>query len=251
MIRYWRGESLEILEAIAFNLLVAIIGGILGWLAKLCFTNRKRISLFTKSKIYASERIRISAAYLFRIEIDGKYLLIAGKRIHQYQPVGGVYKVFAGFSHIKEDLNIHKNTGFDEDEEIIDDLRMTIPGKDLIKFIDWFDSRKDREVETLREFKEELVDSKYLPESAIFAFNPEYIKSSSRRLHFSKHFQMKELLMFDIYEIRLNDECKTAINNAIRETDKLVLASAEDIKKNCIVIHKQSVSIGEHALNIL
>nr|WP_241158244.1 hypothetical protein [Adlercreutzia sp. ZJ138] len=35
----------------------------------------------------------MSAAYLFRIKVGGKYLLIRGNRIKdQYQPVGGVYK---------------------------------------------------------------------------------------------------------------------------------------------------------------
>ena len=39
--------------------------------------------------------VRISFAYLFRIKIDGKYLLVRNTRgTEKFQPVGGVYKLF-------------------------------------------------------------------------------------------------------------------------------------------------------------
>lgn len=45
--------------------------------------------------IDGSTPIRISFAYLFRIKIGNKYLLILnGRNTGKYQPVGGVYKIY-------------------------------------------------------------------------------------------------------------------------------------------------------------
>ncbi|WP_374123545.1 SMODS-associated NUDIX domain-containing protein [Leptotrichia hongkongensis] len=41
-----------------------------------------------------NKNIRLSCAYLFQIKQDGKYLLIKGNQIEQYQPVSGVYKYY-------------------------------------------------------------------------------------------------------------------------------------------------------------
>lgn len=45
-----------------------------------------------KEILFKNEEIRVSAAYLFRIKIENKYLLVKGNKISQYQPIGGVYK---------------------------------------------------------------------------------------------------------------------------------------------------------------
>jgi hypothetical protein len=41
-----------------------------------------------------------------------------------------------------------------------DDIAVFIPAKNAIKFLDWFNSRKEREISHWREFYEELVDGK-------------------------------------------------------------------------------------------
>ena len=43
--------------------------------------------------IKPTDQIRISFAYLFRIKVDGKYLLVRnGRNFDKFQPVGGAYK---------------------------------------------------------------------------------------------------------------------------------------------------------------
>lgn len=85
------------LENIGINLISSGICFLIGIFA----ANYRRIGLFVKSLIHRSEDIRFSIAYLYKIEIDDKYLLIKGSKIEQLQPVGGVYKVCSSFSTIE------------------------------------------------------------------------------------------------------------------------------------------------------
>ena len=41
------------------------------------------------------EYIRVSASYLFNIQLDNQYLLVKSERRNQYQPIGGCYKYFS------------------------------------------------------------------------------------------------------------------------------------------------------------
>ena len=51
--------------------------------------------LLRYNKIKKTDYIRISFAYLFRIKIGNKYLLIKNSRgTKKYQPIGGVYKFY-------------------------------------------------------------------------------------------------------------------------------------------------------------
>jgi len=91
-----------VLENIGTNLISSGIWFLIGIFA----ANYRRIGLFVKSLIHWSEDIRFSIAYLYKIKIDDKYLLIKGSKIEQLQPVGGVYKVCSSFSTIERKLNI-------------------------------------------------------------------------------------------------------------------------------------------------
>ena len=89
------------LENIGTNLISSGIWFLIGIFA----ANYRRIGLFVKSLIHWSEDIRFSIAYLYKIKIDDKYLLIKGSKIEQLQPVGGVYKVCSSFSTIERKMN--------------------------------------------------------------------------------------------------------------------------------------------------
>ncbi len=80
-----------------------------------------------------NKNIRLSCAYLFQIKQDGKYLLIKGNRIEQYQPVGGVYKYYNSFNEVKSKLELE-----DESESHFyenGDLKLITKGRYLIKFL--------------------------------------------------------------------------------------------------------------------
>ena len=146
--------------------------------------------------------IRISFAYLFRIKVGNKYLLIKNARgTGKYQPVGGVYK-FRGAE--KEALlnlfQIVDDDKIDIDDSSRDDYRLRLKNGDLRKFVKRFDGRADREniADLSREFKEELVCG---PVAGWDRIEYRVCGRHITGLQFSDHFQIYELLLADVVEL--------------------------------------------------
>lgn len=163
--------------------------------------------------------IRISFAYLFRIKIDGKYLLVRNERnTKKFQPVGGVYKMDdSEKNYLSENFNVLDDNKISIDESSRNDYRLRIKNKYLRKFIKRFDSTPNREtLENLsREFKEELVDKQII--------NWKNIKYKVCGRHvteiiYSKHFQIYELLLADVVEIMLTPKQETDLRKMITNT---------------------------------
>jgi hypothetical protein len=107
---------------------------------------------------HRNDEIRVSASYLYRIKVDAAYLLVRGRRItHQFQPVGGVYKRYPDSTGTLEKLGVKDDTRIPIDDSSREDLRVRVPGKKLLEFMRWYQSREGREVDTWREFQEELL----------------------------------------------------------------------------------------------
>ena len=234
------------LENIETNLISSGICFLIGIFA----ANYRRIGLFVKSLIHWSEDIRFSVAYLYKIKIDDKYLLIKGSKIDQLQPVGGVYKVCSSFSTIERNLNIifENERGFYEKE----DLRFCTKGKNIGKVLNWFDSRENREVAVYREFYEEIVKNNILPIEVLSSMKIEFLKQIKPRMAYSRHFKKNEILLFDIYEIHLPDEYIDMISKYVKEGNDLIkLVDREDIEKECVNIRGKSFKIGTHSQHII
>ena len=234
------------LENIETNLISSGICFLIGIFA----ANYRRIGLFVKSLIHWSEDIRFSVAYLYKIKIDDKYLLIKGSKIEQLQPVGGVYKVCSSFSTIERNLNIifENERGFYEKE----DLRFCTKGKNIGKVLNWFDSRENREVAVYREFYEEIVKNNILPIEVLSSMKIEFLKQIKPRMAYSRHLKKNEILLFDIYEIHLPDEYIDMISKYVKEGNDLIkLVDREDIEKECVNIRGKSFKIGTHSQHII
>ena len=206
-------------ENICTEVIAFIIGGILTWIV----TNRKTLKLSILALFWRKNDFRLSIAYLFRIKIDNKYLLIKGRRIDQYQPVGGVYKYYESFKDKFElyEIRSEHNTAFYEEN----DLRIFVKGKYIKKVLDWFGTMKNRECTVYREFTEELILSNYLDKTVL------------------DNIQIYDVSFIDKkYEKELMDVCKS--NN------DLILADYIDIKRQCIDIGGKSYKIGAHAEHI-
>lgn len=214
---------MEIIKDIIVNIVVAIIS----FLASIIYNNRRRIKIFGQSLFCRKKSIRLSCAYLFQIKYNNRYLLIKGKRIDQYQPVGGVYKYHESFNRLKEDLELSDESEIRFYEG--GDLRLIARGKYLLKFIDWFDTKKNREVTVIRELIEELEPAGLSIEQLIKETQIEYLKTIKEPIEFSPHFQMDELKIFDIFEADIPIE----ILNKVLESDDFCLVEGEDIEKNC------------------
>ena len=211
------------IQDIFVNLIVAFIT----FLASTIFHNRLRLKIYYQSLIRWNKNIRLSCAYLFRIRYNNKYLLIRGNRIDQYQPIGGVYKYYDSFNGLKENLELkdESESNFYENG----DLRLVTTGKHLVKFLDWFDTKKNREITVIRELIEELEPSGISIENLIKQSQIEYLKTVKEPITFSTHFQMDELKIFEIFEVKIPKE----ILDDVLKSEHYFSVKAEDIEKFC------------------
>ena len=146
--------------------------------------------------------IRLSVSYLFRIQLDDKYLLIRSDRFpQQFIPVGGVYKrlpqshtFFAGIKARSDDKIIL-------DSVSRNDLRIRLFGLYIPKFINWFSRGKGRELSPWREFYEELVEPGILSKKVFPYIFYNHVRTHVNGIKYSEHFECYELLIADIFEL--------------------------------------------------
>ncbi len=225
------------------------------YVAKKLWNIKDRIIIaFLCNTKYRETPIRLSISYLYKIKLDNKYLLVKSNRIpNQYQPVGGVYKTKKGASKLFHKLKVLSDDGYPYDNDLKDDLRIRVPGKNVMKFISWFESNTDRENNPLREFREELLDTNVLVPRQAFE-NIEYnsLERSMSKLHFSQKFQCPEILIKDIYEYIPNEEQEEIIRNIFNnETDYYRWFEQDEIISLGRTKDKKEFRVGEHTLDIL
>lgn len=250
------GEKEEKMDWGSFLLgvIASLVATLIATLCSKLWRNRKQLKLYGLTKVKPDEDIRMSAAYLFRIKVHGKYLLIKGGRIKsQYQPVGGVYKTFPGADSLLNDLGACPDDSMNSTFTDADDLRIQLPRRNAIRFLEWFDTRKNREISTLREFREELVVPGYLPDRVMETFNPEFIRQCERQLTRSKHLDINEILVHDVYEIRLCEEDQNALVDYASKHPggELILVDKKDITQKTAVIDGCFFAIAPTAEKVL
>lgn len=182
------------------GILVGIISGILIIYVDKFANEIDRLKHWLIAIRYRNTYIRLSISYLFRIKVKDKYLLIQGRRFPQLQPVGGVYKRLSGSVSFFQDIGALDDHLVPIDPVSQDDLRIRIKGKNLVVFLNWFDSEKDRETSPWREFYEELVKPGHFPEDLFPYIYHRHIKRYEHPFRFSKYSDSYELLIADIYE---------------------------------------------------
>lgn len=175
--------------------------------------------------------IRISFAYLYRIKIGNKYLLVKNERgTGKFQPVGGVYKLFDNEKmELKNRYQVKDDNKIPIDESSRDDYRLRIENKYLRKFVRRFDRKANREqiINLSREFKEELIDKGIINWSQI---SYRFCGRHMTELQFSDHFQCYELLLADIVELIPTAEQKEDLKQLLKQhSDVYCFANAEDI----------------------
>lgn len=235
-----------IIELLLNNALEKLISFLLG----AGLTNIRTVKLWFQSAFRWNKKIRFSISYLYKIKIDEQYLLIKGRNIEQYQPIGGVYKYKDSFSEKAEKWSItfEDPKGFYE----LGDLRFFTKGRYVRQILDWFDTRKNREVNVYREFYEELIEEGVLSLDSLLSTKFEYVETIKTKIKFSTHFQTDEILLYDIFRVHLSkeniDELKKELN---KNNSELILVSPKDIEKGHYQIGNLDRSIGAHAKHIL
>lgn len=143
--------------------IVLILGMLFTDLIYETIKNRKRIKLILHCKYLALKKqtIRFSMSYLYRIKISDKYLLVKNSNFGHYQLVGGKYKRLSETqSFLKNEFGAMDDIKLPNEGLTKNDFAIFVPAIKAIKFIDWFNTKKDREISHWREFYEELVGEK-------------------------------------------------------------------------------------------
>lgn len=175
--------------------------------------------------------IRISFAYLYRIKISDKYLLVKNERgTGKYQPVGGVYKLKGNEKVKLKNLFLVKDDNkVPIDESSRDDYRLRMENKYLRKFVKRFNKEAERErVEDLsREFEEELVKTGIVDWDHI---TYRFCGRHMTELKFGEHFQIYELLLADVVELIPSHVQEEDLHRMMGESsDMYRFATAEEI----------------------
>ena len=228
------------------EIISGVIGAIVGGIVTAIFTNRKSIRTRLKSWWIGNKKIRMSISYLFSIRDDeGNYLLIKGNRIQQYQPIGGVYKYFKSFQPIKSKLEVTDeiNKNFYDP----DDLRIYLPGKNLMKLIEWFKTGENRETVITREFIEEIIAPGLLNIIDLENIDFEYIHRKESGLRFSDHFEKEEYLIYDVFKVSFSKEVLARLKENSEKNPNFLWVSQADIDTKNTYIEEQAIQIGEHA----
>ncbi len=202
--------------------------------------------------------IRISFAYLYRIKVGDKYLLVQNKRnTGKYQPVGGVYKLHGNEKQeLKNQLHIMDDNKIQIDELSRDDYRIRIENRYLRKFVKRFDNKnssRERINNVGREFKEELLETGILDWDKI---SYRYCGRYMTELRFVEHFQDYEIQLFDVVELISTPEQDRSLRKLIeqeRKEGKYRFATADQVMSLGVDVLSGELCewIGDHTKTII
>jgi hypothetical protein len=207
------------------------------------------LRLSWSSALAYHQNVRVSVAYLFRIKVDDRYLLVRGLRWPQFQPVGGVYKVFPSARSFLDEIHALDDNLVPIDPVSMDDLRVRVPGRYVPRFVAWFAQGRDRESGPWREFYEEFVATSLLPH-AVFPFvQQRFLSRRVSQIRYSEYADSKELFVTDIFELVPNFAQLAALRALrLQAPPEIYWATESEIRRHGAVPGtNQSVVIGDPA----
>lgn len=206
-----------------FGMAIGIAGILLIELIDHLISERAFIGIYWDCfKPFQRPGLRLTFSYLFRIEMNGKYLLVQSHRLENtYQPVGGVYKYFnpeATNELIR--IGAIPDNNMPNDGVSEHDIRLNLTKRRRIRgFLTWFFSVKGRECDPWREFHEELVDTGILSADQFTYIHYDLVGQHIQPIHFDNFFQVDTLKYADIYIPKF-------VNNEQREEIRKLLPIA-------------------------
>ena len=153
--------------------------------------------------------IRFSMSYQYRIKVNDKYLIVknSNPNWHWYQHVGGKYKRIEETNKILNDFEAKDDLKMKTNGLKKDDLAVFVPAKNAVKFLDWFNTAKDREISHWREFYEELLGGKenqVLSHKNFRFVNYKFIKSvitPVKKAPIDSGWDCWEVLQYDVLDL--------------------------------------------------
>ena len=225
--------------------IIIILANIIMYLIR----NVKLLFIYIKYK-----KLRISMAYLFKIKIKDKYLLVVNSNKNFYQFPGGKYKFYDSSKTSLESLEKTDDDLLPEKEGRENDIAFNINPFKFYNFIKWFDSEKDREIEHNREFVEELLKPNSFPIEVFQNLNFRKIDTIRTPLHhtYIKGKSRYEFLSFDFLEPQFTSEQEKYFQQLYQKgnTDYIKWVTEEEIRALVHLENNQNYSEKEIENNI-
>jgi hypothetical protein len=222
------------LEGMALASCIAAAVELMVWVIK----ERKLLKLYWSSiNPFIRSEIRLTIAYLFRIEVNGKYLLVKSNRLNNtFQPVGGVYKYFHPEATLElNQMGIVTDNHIPNDEVNEYDLRLKQDNKwNLRKFLTWFFENKQRETDPWREFYEELIVPNILEKEHFPYIHNELVGQHYDSIHFDERFRINTFKYADIFVPKyINSTQETLMRNLVNvSSENYIWVTEGEIRNN-------------------
>jgi len=207
---------------VVVGICIELIGGLI-LLAILNFLqNIKQLWFYFQTKVLLrNQEVRLSLAYLYRINVGGKYLLVKSRLRNFYQPVGGVYKTLPGSERIFRELGVRPDRMIETQNGVAKgDLRVHVKGAHVVDFLAWFDSKADRETSPWREFCEELLSTGIL-QGKEFRYIDYHFRGTIRTPIIELDTGGKGVFMFDVFDLEINNEQRPILEALLAKGDTL------------------------------
>lgn len=201
-------------------------------------------------------KVRISFAYLFRIKVDGKYLLVPNSRTGKFQPVGGAYKFEdEERKYLDDEFAAEDDDCIPVNETTRNDYRLNIKNKYLRDFVKRFNYTKSREniTDLSREFKEELIRTDILDKTIFEEIKYRYIGRHMTEI-IRTSFKPYELLLADIVELELSKKQEEYLKKKVNtKSNKYIFANSSQIKSQGMEFGTENLqdNIANHTWKIL
>lgn len=185
--------------------------------------NRERVKFILKCKSLAfnNQNIRFSMSYLYRIKVKNKYLLVKNSNYGHYQLVGGKYKrLIETQSYLKNNFDAMDDLKFPNEGLTKNDFAIFIPASKAVKFIDWFNNQKDREISHWREFYEELVKTKVVTQEKFPYVSYNYVGTVTTPIHKNNGWDCPQVLQYDILDLIPTKEQEIELLNLLNDGDR-------------------------------
>ncbi|MDX2189575.1 MAG: hypothetical protein SFY32_06910 [Bacteroidota bacterium] len=220
-------DSSDAISNTMFNVSIELVGGILLYGLLNVLQNIKQLWFYYQTQfLLRNIDIRLSISYLFRIKVDGQYLLVKSRTRDYFQPVGGSFKTLPGSEKIFDKLKVTTDRIIETQKGIAKgDLRVYVKGINVIEFIEWFNSKEDRETSPWREFCEELISTDILPWRQFRYIDYKY-KGTIKTPIITLDNGDKGMFIFEIYDLVINNEQEPILKELLEKgnTEKYIWA---------------------------
>ena len=204
---------------------------------------------------HSNTQIRISFAYLFRIKIGEKYMLVQSERKSNiYKPIGGTYQYFPReIKYLSDHFDVRNDNGDIPDVFTPGDYRLLVPGMHLQSFLYRFDYTSDRE--SITDLSRELIEEiTYANASSLSPLRYRYCGRHISKINYSAEFQRYNLFLADIVELLLNQEQYNTLEQCNNpSSERFLFATSNEIMSSYLIGNRfvNNPIIAEHSYKIL